>query len=66
MAMMCAEIQQQWRFLKSKLIYRLRLAFSGLPHIPAWLTTVVILLLFAAIALPLGFYTHFFKFQITP
>jgi hypothetical protein len=33
MAMMSAEIQQQLRFLKSKLIYRLRLAFSKLPNI---------------------------------
>ncbi|MBD2501586.1 CPBP family intramembrane metalloprotease [Anabaena azotica FACHB-119] len=49
--------------VKSRLIYRLRLAFSTLPNIQAWLTTVVILLLFTAIALPLGFYTHFLKFE---
>lgn len=66
MGMMSAEIQQQLRFLKSKLIYRLRLAFSTLPNIQAWLTTVIILLFFSAIALPLGFYTHFLKFEFLP
>jgi predicted Abi (CAAX) family protease len=66
MAMMSGEIQQQWKFLKSKLIYRLIAAFSTLPNIQAWLITLVILLLFTAIALPIGFYSHFLKFEFLP
>lgn len=66
MAMMNGEISQQLKFLKSKLRYRLRVAFSTLPNIPTWLTTIVILLVFTAIALPLGFYFHFLKLEFLP
>jgi predicted Abi (CAAX) family protease len=64
MARMSGDIEQQWKFLKSKLRYRLRVAFLTLPNIQAGLTTLVILLVFTAIALPIGFYSHFLKLEI--
>lgn len=46
------------------LIHRITLAFSTIPDFTDWLVTAMLVLVYSAIALPIGFWSGFLKFDV--